>query len=154
MLQPHIKGLMLQSSIKNTKKINIASIDVGLKRIGLALYLENILMPIEAVIRKNRNQASNDVLAILSQYNIHTLVVGIPQDEDKNNMQKRIKHFIELVDFQGDIKYQNEDFSSFEAKELSKGIFRHKKDGRIDSLSAYIILERFIFASNIKPNRG
>lgn len=154
MLQPHIKGLMLQSSIKNTKKINIASIDVGLKRIGLALYLENILMPIEAVIRKNRNQASSDVLKILSQYNIQTLVVGVPQDEDKNNMQKRIKHFIKLVNFQGDIKYQNEDFSSFEAKELSKGIFRHKKDGRIDSLSAYIILERFIFASNIKPNRG
>ena len=61
-------------------------------------------------------------------------------------MQKRIKHFISLIKFQGEIKWQNEDFSSFEAKELSKGIFRHKKDGRIDSLSAYIILDRFLLS--------
>jgi putative Holliday junction resolvase len=77
------------------------------------------------------------------------LVVGLPLDEDNNNMKERIKHFISLIDFQGEIQWQNEDFSSFEAKELSKGIFKHKKDGRIDSLSAYIILDRFLFAKKI-----
>ena len=128
---------------------NIASIDIGLKRIGLAIYLNNILMPIEPIIRKNRNQASRDVLQSLNEYNIKTLVVGIPLDEDNNNMQTRIKHFISLINFKGEIKWQNEDFSSFEAKELSKGIFKHKKDGRLDSLSAYIILDRFLYKQNL-----
>jgi len=124
--------------------MKIASIDVGLKRIGLAVYLNKILIPISPIMRKNRNQASRDVLFVLNEYCIDTLVVGVPLDEDNNDMGVRIKHFVSLIGFQGDVRYQNEDFSSFEAKELSKGIFRHKKDGKIDSLSAYIILERFI----------
>ncbi len=90
------------------------------------------------------------MLKSLNEYNINLLVVGLPLDEDKNNMQKRIKHFISLLDFKGEIRWQNEDFSSFEAKELSKGIFKHKKDGRIDSLSAYIILDRFLLSLKVK----
>lgn len=69
-------------------------------------------------------------------------------------MQKRIKHFISLIKFQGEIKWQNEDFSSFEAKELAKGIFKQKKDGRIDSLSAYIILDRFLLSVKIGKNKN
>ena len=34
--------------------------------------------------------------------------------------------------------------SSIESKELIKGTIKHKKDGRIDSISAKIILERYL----------
>lgn len=37
----------------------IVAIDVGLKRIGVAISYENgVVLPLNAVIRKNRNQAS------------------------------------------------------------------------------------------------
>jgi len=42
------------------------------------------------------------------------------------------------------VEYQDEYGSSIEAKELTKGVFRHKKDGRIDSMAAKIILERYL----------
>ena len=59
-------------------------------------------------------------------------------------MQRRIKHFVELLEFSGEIKFQNEDMSSIEAEELIKGEIKHKRDGRIDSIAAKIILERYI----------
>jgi len=120
----------------------IASIDIGLKRIGLATSVLGIVTPQKPIIRKNRNQASSEVSAFLKENNIKTLVVGLPKS--KEEMQKRIKHFISLVDFNGEIVYINEDMSSIEAEDLIKGKIKYKKDGRIDSIAAMIILERYI----------
>jgi putative Holliday junction resolvase len=122
----------------------IASIDVGLKRIGVAFYLSGIVVPQSAILRKNRNQASNDVSNLLKEWSIDSLVVGFPNDED---MQNRIKHFVSLLEFDGDIFYQDEDFSSYEAKEMTKGQFKQKKDGKIDSISAKLILQRWVDAN-------
>ena len=42
--------------------MKIMAIDVGLKRIGVAYTPnESVVVPLPAVIRKNRNQASSDV---------------------------------------------------------------------------------------------
>ena len=61
-------------------------------------------------------------------------------------MERRIKHFISLIKLNNKIKvyYQDEQGSSYEAKEMSKGIFKHKKDGKIDSLASKIILESWL----------
>jgi putative Holliday junction resolvase len=42
------------------------------------------------------------------------------------------------------IEYQDEQGTSVEAKELTQGVFRHKRDGKIDSIAAKIILERWL----------
>ena len=34
---------------------------------------------------------------------------------------KRVNHFVTLLDFEGDIRFQNENMSSIEAEELIKG---------------------------------
>jgi len=127
--------------------MKIASIDVGLKRIGVAICLDGkIVFPQDAILRKNRNQASRDVKAFLEEWEIETLVVGLPKGgSSEDEMERRIKHFVgllELIDIE--IEYQDEAFSSVEAKELTQGVFRHKRDGRIDSISAKIILERWL----------
>ena len=57
-------------------------------------------------------------------------------------MERRIKHFVSLLDFGGEIVFVDESFSSFEANELKVANTR-KKDGKLDSLSAMIILQRF-----------
>lgn len=61
-------------------------------------------------------------------------------------MERRIKHFISLLTIDENIKiyYEDEQGSSFEAKELSRGVFKHKKDGKIDSLASKIILESWL----------
>ena len=51
--------------------MKLASIDIGLKRIGVAICLtSNIVTPQNAILRKNRNQAANDVNAFLKEWEI------------------------------------------------------------------------------------
>ena len=126
--------------------MKIASIDVGLKRIGLALCLQNnIVIPKEPILRKNRNQAAIEVKEFLDFWEIELLVVGLPKGgSSEEEMTKRIKHFISLIRFDKDIIYIDEYGSSKEAEEITKGIFRQKKDGKVDSIAAKIILERYL----------
>jgi len=124
----------------------IIAIDLGLKRIGLALsYGNGLVTPLPAIERKNRNQAANDVKKILNEYEATTVVVGIPMGSTtEDEMRRRVVHFMNLVEFNGEIAYQDESYSSQEAEALMKGEIRYKRDGRIDSLSAKIILERYL----------
>jgi putative Holliday junction resolvase len=126
--------------------MRVAGIDVGLKRIGLAICLDGkIVFPQNAILRKNRNQAARDVKNFLVEWEIEKLVVGLPKGgSSEEEMERRIKHFVSLLDLDIDIVYQDEQGSSIEAQELTKGIFRHKKDGKIDSISAKIILQRYL----------
>ena len=126
--------------------MKLASIDVGLKRIGVAICLSaNIVIPQNAILRKNRNQAAREVNAFLKEWEIEKLIVGLPLDADNSEeMERRIKHFVALLELNIPVAYQDEQNSSIEAKELTMGIFRHKKDGKIDSIAAKIILERYL----------
>ena len=121
--------------------MKIMAIDVGLKRIGVAYTPnESVVVPLPAVIRKNRNQASKEVSNLLKEWNIDTLVVGLPDGEE---MRARIRHFVKLIEFDSEIVYQDESFSSRESSTLMAGVTKNKKDGKSDSISAMIILERF-----------
>jgi putative Holliday junction resolvase len=124
----------------------IIAIDLGLKRIGLALSYGNTLVtPLPAIERKNRNQAANDIKKVLNEYEATTVVIGIPMGSTtEDEMRRRVAHFMNLVEFTGEIAYQDESYSSQEAEALMKGEIRYKRDGRIDSLSAKIILERYL----------
>jgi len=126
--------------------MKLASIDVGLKRIGVAICLDStIVMPQNAILRKNRNQAARDVNTFLKEWEIERLIVGIPLDaESSAEMERRIKHFVSLLELNIPVDYQDEQSSSIEAKELTMGIFKHKKDGKIDTVAAKIILERWL----------
>ncbi|MEA1879601.1 MAG: Holliday junction resolvase RuvX [Campylobacterota bacterium] len=123
-----------------------ASIDVGLKRIGVAICLDgSIVLPQTAILRKNRNQAARDVNTFLKEWEIEKLIVGLPLDATSSEeMQRRITHFVSLLNLEIEVDYQDEQSSSIEAKELTQGVFRHKKDGKVDSIAAQIILERYL----------
>ena len=118
---------------------------MGLRRIGVAISLDGkIALPQNPILRKNRNQAAREVSEFLRDWQIDTLVVGIPDGSSKEEMSKRIRHFVELLDFEGEVEYIDEGFTSHEAKEATKGVMRHKKDGRLDSIAAQKILERWL----------
>jgi len=126
--------------------VKLASIDVGLKRIGVAICLDgSIVLPQDAILRKNRNQAAREINAFLSEWEIEKLIVGLPKGgSSEEEMERRIKHFVSLLELKIPVAYQDEQGSSFEAKEMTMGDFKHKKDGRLDSVAAKIILERYL----------
>ncbi len=123
--------------------MKLASIDVGLKRIGVAICLtSNIVTPQSAILRKNRDQAARDINAFLKEWEIEKLIVGFPSASEE--MQRRIKHFVALLELSIPYEFQEENMSSIEAEDLIKGEIKYKRDGRVDSLAAKIILERFL----------
>lgn len=123
--------------------MKLACIDVGLKRIGLAICLaSNIVTPQSAILRKNRDQAALDVNAFLKEWEIEKLIVGFPSASEE--MQRRIKHFVSLLELTIPYEFCEENMSSIEAEDIMKGNIKYKRDGRVDSLAAKIILERFL----------
>lgn len=127
--------------------MKLASIDVGLKRIGVAICLtSNIVTPQTAILRKNRDQAARDINAFLKEWEIEKLIVGFPSASEE--MQRRIKHFVSLLELAIPYEFQEENMSSIEAEDLIKGEIKYKRDGRVDSLAAKIILERFLSKKN------
>jgi len=126
--------------------VKYIAIDLGLKRIGLAYSAhKDIVTPLPAVLRKNRNQAAAEVKAVLEEWQADAVVVGIPLGgSSEDEMRRRITHFMSLVDFNGEVFFQDEAGSSKEAEALMKGSMKQVRDGRIDSLAAKIILEWFL----------
>jgi putative Holliday junction resolvase len=124
----------------------IAAIDVGLKRIGTAISLDGeTALPQNPILRKNRDQAARDVDAFLRDWRIERLVVGVPKGgASEEEMARRIRHFVGLLDFRGEVTYIDEAGSSAEAAEMMKGVTRQRKDGRLDSVAAQLILERYL----------
>lgn len=119
------------------------AIDFGLKKIGIAQYTNGIILPLQPIIRKNRNQAASHLDNLLKEKDTKILVIGIANEE----MERRIKHFISLLKFDGKIEFIDEGLSSKEAEEMIQN--RHnsytmRKNGIIDSVSAMIIMERYL----------
>jgi putative Holliday junction resolvase len=124
----------------------IIGLDIGLKRIGVALLLGNgVVMPQNPIIRKNRNQAALQISEVIKKWGANEVVVGLPKGgSDEEEMDRRIKHFMNLVECDVPIFFVDEYGSSIEAKERMRGHIKQKKDGKIDSLAAVIILERYL----------
>lgn len=119
------------------------ALDFGLKRLGLAWSCNGIILPLPAIIRKNRNQAANELDKVLETKKAKILIIGVANDE----MQKRIEHFIGLLKFSGEIVFVDESLSSKEADEQIKEMNNSRtlrKNGAIDSISATIILKRYL----------
>jgi putative Holliday junction resolvase len=128
------------------------AIDLGLKRIGLAYSAyKGIVTPLPAILRKNRNQASMEVKEAIKAWEIDCVVVGIPLGgSSEEEMTRRINHFMNLVAFDGNVCFQDESGSSIEAENLIKGTMKYIRDGRVDSIAAMVILERFLATHKLK----
>jgi len=126
----------------------IVALDIGLRRIGVAISPDGrMVFPQEAIERRGRKQAAADLSRLLALHRPRRLVVGLPRGgSSQEEMERRIRHFIGLLELPDGVElvYQDEAGSSEEAKERMRGVTRQKRDGRIDSLAAQIILERWI----------
>lgn len=120
---------------------NILALDLGLKRIGVALSIMGIAMPQPAIIRINRNQAAVAVKELIKKHKITKIVIGIPMGGSaEDEMRRRVEHFSKLIEF-SNIVYHDESFTS---REAAKIISSKKKDGKQDSIAAFLLLKDYL----------
>lgn len=120
------------------------AIDFGLKRIGLALCIDSsIAIPLKPVLRKNRNQAANELKILLKEHQISLLIVGIAKGGfSEAEMTLRTRHFISLLEFEGEVCFVDESFTSKEALKFGRTNLR-LKDGKLDSLAALLMIKAY-----------
>lgn len=119
------------------------AIDFGLKRVGVAWHFRGITLPLPAINFNSVSQVASEINAILAQKSPKILVFGIVREE----LQSTLEAVISELKFSGEIKFVDENLSSAEAEKFINGRKKSKKlrkDGTLDSLSAMIILERYI----------
>ena len=127
---------------------SILSLDVGIKRIGLAycdpLCITSNILP--AVKRFENNQELKIIRNYINEFNLTGFIVGLPLDEEGKMTPQAIdcKNYGQLLsnELKLPFSYVNEHSSTWE----SSNRFGIKKDksGLIDSFSAKIILEQWI----------
>lgn len=119
------------------------AIDFGLKRIGVAWKCGAIILPLPAIIFATQKQVAKELSEILRAKKAKVLVVGIVREE----LQGVLDEILAMIDFGGEIISVDENLSSAEAESHINGRKKAKKlrkDGTLDSLSAMIILERYL----------
>ena len=130
------------------KSKSILSLDVGLKRIGLA-YCDSLFITVNILPALKRGRNNNEIIIIkehIKKLNLTGFIVGLPLDESGGMTSQALdcKTYGEFLfnELKLPFSFVNEHSSTWE----STNRFGVKKDksGLIDSLSAKIILEQWI----------
>ena len=130
------------------KSKSILSLDVGLKRIGLA-YCDSLFITVNILPALKRERNNNEIIIIkdhIKKLNLTGFIVGLPLDESGRMTSQALdcKTYGEFLfnELKLPFSFVNEHSSTWE----STNRFGVKKDksGLIDSLSAKIILEQWI----------
>ena len=120
------------------------AIDFGLKRIGVAWRCgTSLILPLPAMKFASAMQVASELQSIISEKKARVLVVGQVREE----LQGALDEILDMLNFGGEIAFVDENLSSTEAESHINGRKRSKKlrkDGTLDSLSAMIILERYL----------
>ena len=130
------------------KPKSILSLDVGIKRIGLAycdpLCITSNILP--AVKRFEDNKEIKIIRNYINEFNLTGFIVGLPLDEKGKMTPQAIdcKNYGKLLSYELNLPFSfvNEHSSSWESSNRF-GIVKDKS-GLIDSFSAKIILEQWI----------
>jgi putative Holliday junction resolvase len=133
----------------------ILAIDYGEKRIGLAISDNKgiIASPLDVLkITKNRgiNEILEDILLIVDEYKIKSILIGRPQEFEKTYSKsiKKIDSFAKKLTDITDIPviFQDESYSTIQAQNmlLSLGQSTRSSREKIDMISATLFLQEFL----------
>ena len=130
------------------KPRSILSLDVGIKRIGLAycdpLFITSNILP--ALKRFENNQEFGIIRNHINEFNLTGFIVGLPLDEEGKMTPQAIdcKNYGQTLsnELKLPFSFVNEHSSTWESS--NKYGIKKDKSGLIDSFSAKIILEQWI----------
>ena len=131
----------------------ILGIDYGEKRIGVSIadLSTKIPLPHKTIKVKKEETAVKEIVNIIIENNVKTLVIGLPESDQSKKIAKKIQNFANKIQSQEyfDIEFINEDFTSSYAKSLieeqrAAGRKKKVKKEEIDRIAATLILQSFL----------
>jgi putative Holliday junction resolvase len=127
---------------------NYLSLDVGERRIGVALATETARLAHPLTVIMNTSEAINEIKKIVESEQVATIIIGLPrnlQGED-TKQTKYCRDFAEKLNKELSVKivYQDEALTSRQAEaELKERGGKYEK-GDIDALAATYILQDYL----------
>lgn len=127
----------------------IMALDVGTKRIGIALsdYLQVIATPCTTILRIPEENAINEIKRIALENRVEKIIIGKPINMDGTEgfqAQDCMEFAQKILGF--DIIFEDERLTSEEAEQRlkSRKIDFRKNKGLVDMESACVILEQYL----------
>jgi len=129
--------------------MNLLGLDIGDKKIGIAISTSGIIAS-ELTTIPNNERAISFLIDLIKQKNISTLVVGLPRlrSGDESFQAKKVRGFmVELTEKNPiPVVYEDEILTSKEAERILKeqGLANEQIRERVDQMSAKLILEQHL----------
>ena len=132
------------------KSLKLMALDVGTKRIGIALAdsFIKIAIPFTTVeVNNDVDSAIKQIIEIISKEEIDILVVGLPRNQsgEETSQTAYTKEFVKKIEYSVDkICFQDESLTSIQAEDRLKSYGRPYSKGDIDMNAASIILQDYL----------
>ncbi len=143
---------LLSSECIDNAMSRILSIDYGIKKCGLA-----VTDPLQIIVSPLKTVKTSSLISYLKIYfseeNVGKVVMGMPSNMDgtPTYLVEHINKFVDKLKKEHtdiEVDFQNENFSSMQAKEiiLNSGLTKKQRQdkSRLDKISAVIILQRYL----------
>ena len=129
---------------------NLMALDVGTRRIGVALADSNIRIsvPFDTIeVNEETHSEITDINEIIVRENINILVVGLPRNQsgEETSQSEYTKKFAKNFELSVDkIVFQDESLTSVQAEDQLKSYKKPYSKGDIDMTAAAIILQDYL----------
>ena len=132
--------------------MRIMALDVGSRTIGIACS-DALLMTaqgIETILRTSLENDFNRLRELISEYEVHELVVGMPKNMNgtKGERAEKTEEFVEKMKAVIDlpVTFWDERLSTVMAERqlIAADVSRKKRKGVIDKMAAVVILQGYL----------
>lgn len=132
--------------------MRIMALDVGSRTIGIACS-DALLMTaqgIETILRTSLENDFNRLRELISEYEVHELVVGMPKNMNgtKGDRAEKTEEFVEKMKAVIDlpVTFWDERLSTVMAERqlIAADVSRKKRKGVIDKMAAVVILQGYL----------
>ncbi len=129
------------------KAKNILALDVGEKRIGMAMADTSVLISVPFGYLINSDTILTDLAEVMIRHDISLVVVGYPRNQsgEPTKQTEFVENFVNQIseiEIDAEIVYQDESLTSVQAESrLGKNV---KDKGDIDAEAASIILQDYL----------
>jgi putative Holliday junction resolvase len=130
------------------KKSNLLGIDVGEKRVGLAIVANGLSIPRPLLTLANNEDLLNEITSIISEREIDKLVLGLPRNlsGEETPQTAYVRDFAKQIQSETSlpIVFQDEALTSVQAKQSLSQTGKPYEKGDVDSLAACTILSDYL----------
>ena len=127
-------------------KKNILALDVGDRRVGVALADSQIKIAVPYGYLERSDKIIQQITELMLDHDVDTLVIGYPRNQsgEATKQTESVEQFakeLAEIEIDADLVFQDESLSSVEAE---RRLGRVKDKGEIDAEAASIILQDYL----------